>query len=230
MPPLSTYLRPLPVVRRAYSVYTKAGGGRFFNAAKPLTQAGNTSKPEVDASAASNAEPTSSVGVVKETNSTPSTASMPSEAKSSILSSLGINFAPSPIHPQVNSHDLKLHQFLSLHRPLLTISQPTSSIFESSPSPFSFPPTVNADTAKYGTIDDPPEASPESDADAARLLARALVTSKVSAALAWEDTLRRLGLDETKGRAEEVVQAQAELDMYMDSTKRKRRKKMKKHK
>lgn len=93
-----------------------------------------------------------------------------------------------------------------------------------------YPPAGDAEAARYESIDEPPEPSPESDADAARLLARALVSSRVSSALSWEDALKRLGLDETKLHAEEVNQAQAEFDVYMDSTKRKRRKKMKKHK
>lgn len=79
-------------------------------------------------------------------------------------------------------------------------------------------------------VDDTPEPSPEADADAARQLARALVVNHVGASLAWEATLKRLGLDETKGRAEEVSLAEEEFQIYMDSTKRKRRKKMKKHK
>ena len=85
-------------------------------------------------------------------------------------------------------------------------------------------------SSHLGTIDDPPEASPESDADAARQLARALVANRVGAALTWEATLKRLGLDVAAEHEEEVCQAQAEFDMYMDSTKRKRRRKMKKHK
>lgn len=93
-----------------------------------------------------------------------------------------------------------------------------------------FPPEANAETVNAGSLEDPPEASPESDADAARQLARAMVVNRVSAALSWEQTLQKLGLDEAQGRAEEVDAAQAEFDAYMDSTKRKRRKKMKKHK
>ena len=84
--------------------------------------------------------------------------------------------------------------------------------------------------SRHGVIDELPEASPESDADAARLLARALVSNRVGAALAWENTLKGLGLDESTVRVAEVNQAKAEFDVYMDSTKRKRRKKMKKHK
>ena len=57
-----------------------------------------------------------------------------------------------------------------------------------------------------------------------------MVVNRVGASLAWEETLRRLGLDDAAGRAEEVSLAEAEFDAYMDSTKRKKRKKMKKHK
>ena len=53
---------------------------------------------------------------------------------------------------------------------------------------------------------------------------------RVGASLAWDETLRRLGLDDAAGRAAEVSMAEAEFELYMDSTKRKRRKKMKKHK
>lgn len=134
------------------------------------------------------------------------------------------------MHPPINPHDLKLHQFFALHRPLLTVSQPVSSIFETSTVPFAWPPAAPT-TTHLGTIDDPPEASPESDADAARQLARALVVNRAGAALAWETALRRLGLDVTAEHAAEVSQAEAEFEVYMDSTKRKRRRKMKtKHK
>lgn len=137
-----------------------------------------------------------------------------------------------PVHPRISSQDLKLHQFFSLHRPLLTISQPPTSLFESYPSPFPIisdnPPPQ---TANFGSMEgESLEASPEADADAARQLARAIVVNRVGASIAWEETLKRLGLDVTSGRAEEVSLAEAEFEMYMDSTKRKRRKKMKKHK
>ena len=215
-------------MRRAYSVYTKPGGGRFFNAAKPLTQSSSTNKAEVDASGNTNTtESTTPGGIVEE-----SKASLPSvEAKGAFPSSpVGVNFTPLPVHPPINPQDLKLHQFFSLHRPLLTLSQPVSTVFESSTTPFNYPPNGDAEAARHGAIDEPPETSPESDADAARQLARALVSSRVGAALSWQDTLKRLGLDETRVHAEEVSQAEAEFNVYMDSTKRKRRKKMKKHK
>jgi len=73
----------------------------------------------------------------------------------------------------------------------------------------------------------------DADAEAARQLTRALTMSKAGASIAWEDTLRHLGLDVTQsadrvGLAEQL--AKEKHDVLMDSTKRKRRKKMKKHK
>lgn len=231
MSALSSLLRPLPATRRAYSVFTKPGGGRYFNSSKPLTSATNSSKGKVESSTTTtNGEVTTTGSAVEEASTSQSPPSVNTEAKSmNIQSPLGLNFTPYPVHPPINPHDLKLHQFFALHRPLLTVSQPVSSIFESLPTPFTFPP-VKSETANFGTIDDPPEASAESDADAARQLARALVANRVGAALSWETTLKRLGLDVTKGRAEEVSQAEAEFQIYMDSTRRKRKKKMKKHK
>jgi len=83
-------------------------------------------------------------------------------------------------------------------------------------------------------LEDPPEATPEADADAARLLNRALVVNRLGGAVSWEETLARLGvLEERMSLAEmgmgvhDVVNG---FDAYMDSTQRKRRKKMKKHK
>ena len=90
-------------------------------------------------------------------------------------------------------------------------------------------------------LEDPPEATPEADADAARLLNRALVVNRLGGAVSWEETLAKLGvIEERMGLAEmrmgvhDVVDTDASMmngfDAYMDSTKRKRRKKMKKHK
>lgn len=230
MSTFSTFLRPLPTARRAYSVFTKPGGGRYFNSAKSLQATNNKTKVD-GSSTASNGEASSNGSVVEEATSSQPVPSLTNEAASSIVTpSLGVNFSSLAALPAVNPHDLKLHQFFSLHRPLLNIGHPGSSIFDPSSQPFVFPPEAKAEAAHAGTIDDPPEASPESDADAARQLARALVVNKIGAAMHWEEVLQKLGLDETTRRAEEVSLAEAEFDMYMDSTKRKRRRKMKKHK
>ena len=229
---LSSFLRPLPATRRAYSVFTKPGGGRYFNSSKPLTSATNSGKGKVESSTSNTTGDVASESpVVEDAGAVQSPAPMTSEPKPDVISHPpGVNFTPYPVHPPINPHDLRLHQFFSLHRPLLTVSQPVSSIFESAPSPFTFPPSVPAESVNFGSFDNPPEASPESDADAARQLARALVANRIGAAMSWEATLKRLGLDVTEGRAEEVHQAQVDFEIYMDSTKRKRRRKMKKHK
>lgn len=89
-------------------------------------------------------------------------------------------------------------------------------------------------------MEDPPEATPEEDADTARLLNRALVVNRLGGTVSWEETLAKLGVvEESMGLAEmgmgahDVVDVEVSMDgfdAYMDSTKRKRRKKMKKHK
>ncbi|KAG5720568.1 hypothetical protein E4T56_gene5768, partial [Termitomyces sp. T112] len=76
-----------------------------------------------------------------------------------------------------------------------------------------------------------PEATADADAAAARQLTRAITMSHAGAAVSWEQTLRRLGLDVDKDRIEMQEKLDKEWrEVLMDSTKRKRRKKMKKHK
>jgi hypothetical protein len=85
--------------------------------------------------------------------------------------------------------------------------------------------------AILGTLDDPTEATPEADAEAARQLARALVINRVGAAITWEETLRKLGMDvdgDLTGPRDSISKELEEV--LLDSTRRKRRKKMKKHK
>jgi len=90
-------------------------------------------------------------------------------------------------------------------------------------------------------LEDPPEATPEADADAARLLNRALVVNRLGGTVSWEETLAKLGVVEERMSLAEMgmgardvvgmdVSMMDAFDAYMDSTKRKRRKKMKKHK
>ncbi|KZT09625.1 uncharacterized protein LAESUDRAFT_646215 [Laetiporus sulphureus 93-53] len=220
---LAHLLRPVPATRRAYSTFSKPGGGRFFNSSKPPKVVSGTTTTIIDANAASDASAKD-----QSSQQSPSTPAG-SEASSALTSVLPVPSAAVSMHPGVNSHDLRLHQFFSLHRPLLLMSQPTSMIFESAATPFSIPPKATPAVSVDG-LNEPPEATPEEDADAARLLARALVINRVAPSIAWENTLQKLGLDLSEGRAEEVKLAEAEFDAYMDSTKRKRRKKMKKHK
>ena len=89
-------------------------------------------------------------------------------------------------------------------------------------------------------LEDPPEATPDEDADAARLLNRALVVNRLGGAVSWEETLAKLGVVEERMNLAEMEMGAYDVadvdvsmdgfDAYMDSTKRKRRKKMKKHK
>jgi len=87
-------------------------------------------------------------------------------------------------------------------------------------------------------LEDPPEATPEEDAVAARLLNRALVVNRLGGAVSWEETLAKLGVVEERmslaemgmGAHDVVDVSMGGFDAHMDSTKRKRRKKMKTHK
>ncbi|TBU35690.1 hypothetical protein BD311DRAFT_707914 [Dichomitus squalens] len=229
---LAHLLRPAAGARRAYSVFSKPGGGGYFNSSRSPKVAPPSSKAKVDSSSSTNADTTSPS--TKEDTPSMTAGSSPSgetmHAPSSYTYTTSSSF--SPVHPRISSQDLKLHEFFSLHRPLLTISQPPSSLFESYSSVFPMHPTnPPPETASFSSMEgESMEASPEADADAARQLARAMVVNRIGASIAWEEALKRLGLDVTSGRAEEVSLAEAEFEMYMDSTKRKRRKKMKKHK
>lgn len=137
--------------------------------------------------------------------------------------------APFSAHPNPNQEDLTLHRFFSLHRPFLLLNQPTSALFTSAPgivegsdieSPF-----ISTASNPIATIDNPPVATAEADADAARQLSRALVMNRVGNLVNWQETLARLGVHEVDDAVSAAMQ-----EVNMDSTKRKRRKKMKKHK
>ena len=159
------------------------------------------------------------------------------------------NWQPQPVHAPLTPKDLNLHSFFSGHRPLLLLSQPSSSIFASWPdlklSHNPDPVTSHHQSLLHQlggiNLEDPPEATPEADADAARLLNRALVVNRLGGTVSWEETLAKLGVvEERTSLAEMGMGARDVVDMdismmnafdaYMDSTKRKRRSKMKKHK
>jgi hypothetical protein len=89
------------------------------------------------------------------------------------------------------------------------------------------------DSTHSWLLDEFPEASVDADAAAARQLTRALTINHAGATVAWENTLRRLGLDVNKDAERVNLQQQWNKEwqeVMLDSTKRKRRKKMKKHK
>lgn len=263
----SRVLPPLPTTRRAYSSFfsSKPGGGRYFNSAKPPKTVVSTRKGTADktgskdgtANGASNARngtgsgasqmktaqgEESSSALVNSTHDTPSLSEHTKVCDSSSPSGPTLSRAEQLIHPRhpvMTAQDYKLHQFFSLHRPLLLHSQPVSALFETPSQPWDafLSPTITESApvthASMSTLDDPPEASYEADADAARQLARALVMNRVGGTISWQDTLTKLGADGNTeaGRAELAKEWAREWEtIYADSVKRKRKKKMKKHK
>ncbi|KAG2041837.1 hypothetical protein BDR03DRAFT_913656 [Suillus americanus] len=243
---------------RAYSSFfsSKPGGGRYFNSAKPpkpvvssgraKVDNGNTSVTPSDgmsSSSSGNGSSKMKVGGADENPSIP-----PSNAVDTARSNPSLPFtSPSAfssqfhhqVHPTISSQDFNLHQFFSLHRPLLLLSQPPSTIFESAPQDaplFQSPeeiPNTQLQLGQIPTLDEPPESSFETDADAARQLGHALVMNRVGGIVSWKNTLAKLGLggetaEDSAVNAKES--AQEWVTIYADSTKRKKRKKMKKHK
>jgi hypothetical protein len=234
-----------PAARRTYSSFFSSrsgGGGRFFNSTKPnksvpsgtIKQNVNDGERTVVASPSRGAD---SVDGLSGTDSKMSGESgLPKERDVEAPISQA-TFSHPPLHPVLNAKDLKLHQFFSIHRPLLLMSSP-SSIMASAPptSIFSLAnPSLIMDTkvTPSDLLDNPPESSLEGDAETARQLTHSLTMNRAGAAADWEMTLRRLGLD-VDAEADRVgLQERLEKefrDVMMDSTKRKRRKKMKKHK
>jgi hypothetical protein len=220
---------PGVTARRSYSYFSSksGGGGKYFNASKPVV----TSSPKDAKSEGNNA------------NTTPGSPQSSQTVLEPTISGEEISAAPVhvetfvPTHPTLTEHEYKLHRFFSLHRPLLTASQPTSHIFSPPSSSAVHPYNILATPSTHAppppahvSYDDPPEATPEADADTARQLARAMVMHRVAGSIEWDATLRRLGLDIDTPRQEETKMLENEFQVMLDSTKRKRRKKMKKHK
>ncbi|KAI0291331.1 hypothetical protein B0F90DRAFT_1777963, partial [Multifurca ochricompacta] len=194
------------------SLFSKPPGGRFFNSSKPpkvVPPASAKSAPRVEAAgtAKANNDPQqqASSSSPDDPSAPPSPLQSPPSSPSLPIHSLS---APAALasHPPLSAPDLRLHRFFAQHRPLV-LSQPASALF---------------DASQTLTI-------PEADADTARLLARAQVMNTVSSSVAWEATLRRLGLNPADGREAETAELEG-LAVQLDSTRRKRRKKMKKHK
>ncbi|KAH8117317.1 hypothetical protein DFH11DRAFT_1574370 [Phellopilus nigrolimitatus] len=237
---LGRLLPSIAAARRPYSIFSsKPGGGRYFNSAKPpkviasTTSKANPSTSASTSNAGTPAKPEATDGKITDDLSSSSQQPTvpdarrlfaPANAFSSAAPPLS-DFMPLPPHPTLKPNELTLHRFFALHRPCLLLNQPTSALFESVPPLPSTPSTFAAPPASLGTIDDPPVASPEADAEAARQLSRTLVMNRVGNTVDWEGALARLGLHEVKEPTPPVP-----LGISMDSTKRKRRKKMKKHK
>ncbi|KAH0830639.1 hypothetical protein J3R83DRAFT_2094 [Lanmaoa asiatica] len=250
---LSRLARPTHSVGRAYSSFfsSKPGGGRY--PPKPVLQQkiDNTTPTRSPTESGTASPPANATGVVKAATADEKPSSKPVEThpqsppvhplSSSVSPPLAYFSSSSdhiPIHPTVSSNEYKLHQFFSLHRPLLLLNQPTSAIFEaadpSAPLSTSSEDQVNDDPRpSFATIDDPPESSPDTDADAARQLAHTLVMNRVGGAIAWQRALSRLGLTAKCSENDMTLakeSAQQWVTIHADSTRRKKRKKMKKHK
>ncbi|KAL5490273.1 hypothetical protein ACEPAI_5106 [Sanghuangporus weigelae] len=240
---LGRLVQPIAASRRFYSIFSsKSRGGRYFNSSKsPKVIAPSTSKPTPTASAsASSSSPSEGsdsnsaedVGTsLSQRNTTEAHHPYPphnSQPSVPVMLSPSIDFVPTRPHPSIKPNELVLHRFFALHRPCLLLNQPATALFESAPTESSAPSSASGFTAPptpLGTIDDPPMASPEADADAARQLSRALVMNRVGNLTDWENVLARMGLHEATEPVPPVP-----LGVSLDSTKRKRRKKMKKHK
>ena len=244
----------LPVSRRTYSSF---GGGRFFNSSKPPKTPVVATKSKSDHSDSTSKDSPSAAKAPQPIGSAPDAASQEpahESTKNSTVSSSPNSESTSPylssqrsymtLHPTVSSKDFKIHQFFSLHRPLLLISHPPS-IFESPPADTplfrslaslgdrvmtqvtpSLSTSVNLD-GTYGS------SAVDGDAETARQLHHAITITRAGATIDWEETLKVLGIDTSQ--EPERIKSQEQWDReweeaMMDSTKRKRKKKMKKHK
>jgi len=229
-----------PSTRRAYSFFSSkpGGGGRYFNSARPSNSkviAPTKPKTKTESSDAADTVNSSS-GVEEGSHGQESYAGATTSSSPAWKPVMPTEQQPFD-HIPVTPHDLNLHNFFSLHRPLLLISQPTSTLFETSSSfniksasDLASDPPPPVPEAGMGTFEEAPEASPEADVDAARLLSTALFLNRLNSAVSWESTLKKLGLDVNEGREAEQGALMNVYDANMDSTKRKRRRKMKKHK
>ena len=253
-----TRLPHFPASRRTYSSFfsSKSGGGRYFNSAKSsksATVALKNNRANVDPSseiqkdgfqAGSEAQepPQSSQTASGSASSDESSKTVAPQTMdlSNAFAELSNSLMPE-LNINVSSKDYKTHQFFSLHRPLLLISQPTSifrpippnhSIFDALQQQQQQQPEQPVVQNPLG-FDPASEPSIDADAEAARQLTRALTMNKAGATVIWENTLKHLGLDIAQDVDRVNLQQQFDKDwqeVMMDSTKRKRRKKMKKHK
>ena len=242
---MSAFARLLhaPASRRTYSSFfsSKSGGGRYVNSARKsptVTLKNNTNADPSEVQKESNKNAGPSQNPITDTQSSSGSASKDESSKTITPSTTEISntFAElsNSLVPQliITPKDLQTHQFFSLHRPLLLISQPTS-IFRPVPPNHSIFDALLVGPQNPPGFDPTLEPSIDADAEAARQLTRALTMNKAGATVSWENTLKLLGLDVAQGVDRVNLQQQFDKEwreVMMDSTKRKRRKKMKKHK
>jgi hypothetical protein len=216
----------LPASRRAYSFFSS--NGRYYKPTGIVAAGPNSSdgrKPPAP-------------GAPKAVASTVAKPDIAATPDAAVAPEPSVSPAPAPAqpfawhaftpvqHPAPSAQDIRLHQFFSLHRPLLNLAQPGASVFESAPDvPANWTEARRDSEAVEYALD-----SADADAHAARQLARAIVMNRVGADISFDAALRRLGLDVSEGRARAEDVDLSDLTIHLDSTKRKRRKKMKKHK
>ncbi|KAF5373784.1 hypothetical protein D9758_000669 [Tetrapyrgos nigripes] len=241
MTSLARFIRT-PANRRTYSSFFSSkpgGGGRYFNPTKsnksvPSTIKKNDGDRHVAASPSCTAD---SVDTLSGSDSKMNGETGLGKERDVDASISQATFTQPPLHSILDAKEFKLHQFFSVHRPLLLLSSPSSILASAPPSSvFSFAnPSRIAETeaTPSNLLDNPPETSPEGDTETARQLTYALTMNHAGAAAEWEMTLRRLGLDIDADADRVGLQERLDKefqDVMMDSTKRKRKKKMKKHK
>lgn len=227
----SRFIHPIPSTRRAYSFFSSKSGGRYFNSSRPpkVVSGAVSATSSVDAAGPS----VKANNGVSEPHTNPKDELAPLQAEPAQVDALHatpIAHPFAPIHPLPSAQDCRLNQFFSLHRPLLLLPQAPGAVFDSVSTDAVSQLGSNAPATAAPAFEEPPEASPEADADAARQLARAIVVNRLAANASFEAALRRLGLRETDGatRVEDIDLSA--LEVHLESTKRKRRSKMKKHK
>ncbi|KAF7338112.1 DUF1713 domain-containing protein [Mycena venus] len=240
MSAFTRFLRPIPAARRPYSsFFSKPGGGRYFNShkpAKPVVPAVNNAKDPAAAPSDAADSPPASPAANGSISSAPSPLLSPDDTQTTPSVASPPRMATTRA-PRSVRQEFKLHQFFSIHRPLLLLSDPPSILN----SPPAHAPLFPQQPYKWNSLlPDGIGAAPhdatrppvDPDAEAARQLTRALTMTRAGATVSWENTLQRLGLDVESAaqdlRAEEWNQEWE--DILADSVKRKRRKKMKKHK
>jgi hypothetical protein len=235
-----------PVGRRAYSFFSS--NGRYFTAHSIAATGPNSSDGRKPPPPASTVKPKAATTETQSTTAPTVQGATQDAAEPSVSegdatvrvgqssSSWHATFVPtpSPIHPSPTAQDFKLHQLFSLDRPLLGLSQPGASVFENSPTPFA-PSTwtragseVEQPSATY--MDEHADPSPEADAHTARQLSRAFVMNRVASTVDFNAAMMKLGLDMNEGRVPVQEMDMSNMEMHLDSVKRKRKQKMKKHK
>ncbi|KAF8921040.1 hypothetical protein CPB85DRAFT_1247686 [Mucidula mucida] len=231
MSSIMRFLQPLPAARRGYSSFfsSKPGGGRYFNSAKSAKTV-VTSNPTKKTTGEGDSAPSSSTGESAEKGAQMAEGRAATGPANDVAS-----HAFPHHHPMIDPREFKLHQFFSLHRPLLMLSDPAAILRNAPPgvSLLGRQPTQSPSEPQWTSAPSESMDAIDADAETARQLNRALTMSRTGSTAAWEATLRRLGLDVSQQPDRIGLQEQFKQDwsnVIMDSVKRKKKKKMKKHK